>query len=184
MEHSGGMQASLAGRYARALFDLAVEGKVLGPVEAGVARIGDALNQSNALKALVSSPVVSRADASRAIAATAAALKLDGLTTKFLGVLATNRRLAKLGDIVGAFASLAAAHRGEISADVTSAHPLSSAQISAVTGKLTERLGRDVTVKLHVDPAILGGLVVKVGSRLVDSSIRTRLNTLAQVMKG
>lgn len=178
------MQASLAGRYARALFDLAVEGKTLSTVEASVARIGEALGSSDALGALVHSPVVSRSDATRAIAATAGALGLDALTTKFLGVLATNRRLAKLGDIVGAFASLTAAHRGEMSADVTSAHPLSDAQIVALGASLKTRLGRDVTVKLIVDPAILGGLVVKVGSRLVDSSIRTRLNTLAIAMKG
>ncbi|MEQ1688027.1 MAG: F0F1 ATP synthase subunit delta, partial [Sphingopyxis sp.] len=184
MEHSGGMQASLAGRYARALFDLAVEGKTLSVVEASVARVGEALTGSDDLKALVSSPVVSRSVAARAIAATAAALELDALTTKFLGVLATNRRLAKLGDIVRAFASLTAAHRGETSADVTSAHPLSDTQIAALGANLKQRLGRDVTVNLIVDPAILGGLVVKVGSRLVDSSIRTRLNTLANAMKG
>lgn len=184
MEHSGGMQASLAGRYARALFDLAVEGKVLGAVETSVKRVGAALAGSADLKSLVTSPVVGRSDAKKAIAATAAALDLDVLTTKFLGVLAQNRRLAKLGDIVRAFATLTAAHRGEVSADVTSAHPLSAEQISALSAKLKERLGRDVSVNLIIDPAILGGLVVKVGSRLVDSSIRTRLNTLAIAMKG
>lgn len=184
MEHSDGMQASLAGRYARALFDLAIEGKALPAVEASIVHIGEAMNQSADLKLLVSSPVVSRADATRAIAATAVSLGLDALTTQFLGVLATNRRLAKLGDIVRAFSSLTAAHRGEVSADVTSAYPLSNTQVTALTAKLKERLGRDVSVKLNVDPAILGGLVVKVGSRLVDSSIRTRLNTLATAMKG
>lgn len=184
MEQSSGMQASLAGRYARALFDLGVERNALGSVEAGIARLGEALAASTELKALVSSPIVSRDDAKRAIAAVAATLKLDALTAQFLGVLAHNRRLAKLADIVRAFASLAAAHRGETSADVTSAHPLSAAQAAALSTKLKVQLGREVTINYLVDPAILGGLVVKVGSRLVDSSIRTRLHTLATVMKG
>jgi F-type H+-transporting ATPase subunit delta len=178
------MQASLAGRYALALFDLAQDGKALPAVEASVAKLGEALDASPELKALVTSPVISRSDAGRAVAEVAKSLKLDALTTKFLGVLAKNRRLGELGNVVRAFASLAAAHRGEATADVTSAHPLSDAQVKSLKAKLAGRLGRDVAVNLSVDPAILGGLVVKVGSRLVDSSIRTRLNTLAQAMKG
>jgi F-type H+-transporting ATPase subunit delta len=184
VEHSGGMQASLAGRYARALFDLAQEQGSLAAVESSMAALGQALTSSDELKALVASPVVSRADAGRAIAAVAASMKLDPLTGNFLGVLAKNRRLAKLGDVVRAFAEMTASHRGEATADVTSAHPLSSDQVSALKAKLKSRLGRDVSVNLTVDPAILGGLIVKVGSRLVDSSIRTRLNTLANAMKG
>jgi F-type H+-transporting ATPase subunit delta len=184
VQHSGGIQASLAGRYALALFDLAEQGKALPAVEKGVAALGEALTASPALKALVSSPVVSRADAGRAVAAIAAQMKLDPLTSNFLGVLAKNRRLAELGNIVRAFAGLAAAHRGEETAEVTSAHPLDAEQVTALKAKLKSRLGRDVAVNLSVDPALLGGLVVKVGSRLVDSSIRTRLNTLAAAMKG
>ena len=178
------MQASLAGRYARALFDLAQEGKALAAVENSVATLGEALTASPELKALTTSPVVSRTDASNAILATAKALKLDALTTKFLGTLARNRRLAELGNVVRVFAAMASAQRGEATADVTSAHPLSADQVTALKAKLASRLGRDVTVNLAVDPAILGGLVVKVGSRLVDSSIRTRLNSLAAAMKG
>jgi F-type H+-transporting ATPase subunit delta len=184
VEHSGGMQASLAGRYARALFDLAEDAKSLAGVETSMKRVGDALVASPELKALVSSPVVSRADATRAIAAVASSLSLDTLTSNFIGVLAQNRRLGKLADIVRAFAEMTASHRGEASATVTSAHPLDDAQVAAVKAKLKARLGRDVSVNLTVDPAILGGLVVQVGSRLVDSSIRTRLNTLATAMKG
>mgnify|MGYP000880157665 CR=1 FL=1 len=184
MQHSGGIQASLAGRYALALFELATDGKALPAVEGSVAKLGEALGASAELRALVASPVVSRKDAAKAIGATAKQLKLDPLTSNFLGVLAQNRRLGALGDIVRAFATLAAAHRGETTADVTSAHPLSADQVSALKAKLKSRLGRDVAVNLSVDPAILGGLVVKVGSRLVDSSIRTRLNTLAAAMKG
>ncbi len=178
------MQASLAGRYARALFDLAGEQGSLGAVESSIATIGAALGESGALKALVTSPVVSRADAGRAMAGIASQLKLDALTTNFLGVLAANRRLGELGAIVRAFGQLAAAHRGEASADVISARPLDDSQVAALKAKLKGRLGRDVAVNLTVDPAILGGLVVKVGSRLVDSSIRTRLNSIAAAMRG
>ena len=178
------MQASLAGRYARALFDLADDGKALPAVEASVARVGEALAASADLRLLTTSPVTSRDAARRAIGAIAGELGLDPLTTNFLGVLAHNRRLAKLGDIVRAFAGMTASHRGEASADVTSAHPLSDDQVAAIRAKLKARLGRDVAVHLAVDPKILGGLVVKVGSRLIDASIRTRLNTLATAMKG
>ncbi len=178
------MQASLAGRYSRALFDLAESAKSLATVEASMKRIGAALVASPDFKALVSSPVVSRADSGRAIAAVASSLSLDPLTSNFIGVLAQNRRLGKLADIVRAFTEMTASHRGEASATVTSAHPLSDDQVAAVRAKLKTRLGRDVSVNLTVDPAILGGLVVQVGSRLVDSSIRTRLNTLATAMKG
>lgn len=184
VEHSGGMQASLAGRYARALFDLAQEAGKLADVEKSMAALAAALGESDALRALVASPVVRRDDAAKAMAALTTTLKLDKLTQKFLGVLAQNRRLGELGNMTRAFATLAAAHRGETSAEVTSAHALSDAQVKAIKAKLKERLGRDVAVNLHVDPAILGGLVVQVGSRLVDSSIRTRLNTLAVAMKG
>lgn len=184
MEHSGGMQASLAGRYARALFDLAVEAKSLATVETSMATLGQALVSSSDLKALVESPVVSRTDAARTVAIIASTLGLDNLTSNFVGVLARNRRLAKLGDTVRAFSVMAAAHRGETAADVTSAHPLTAEQTTALKAKLKSRLGRDVTVNQIVDPAILGGLIVKVGSRMVDSSIRTRLNTLATAMKG
>ena len=178
------MQASLAGRYALALFDLAKDSNALETVESGIARVGQALAASPDLVALTTSPVVSRDAAIRVIAATASELKLDPLTSKFLGVLATNRRLGELGNIVRAFAGLAAAHRGETTAEVTSAHPLDDGQLAALKAQLKARLGRDVAVDVKVDPAILGGLVVKVGSRLLDSSIRTRLNTLAQAMKG
>jgi len=184
VEHSGGMQASLAGRYALALFDLAQDSTALPAVEKSIVAIGGALDASPELKSLVTSPLISRSNAGSAIGAVATQLKLDALTAKFLGVLAQNRRLGELGNIVRAFAGLTAAHRGEATADVTSAHPLSAAQVTAVKAKLKSQLGRDVAVNLSVDPAILGGLVVKVGSRLVDSSIRTRLNTLAAAMKG
>jgi len=109
---------------------------------------------------------------------------LDPLTKNFVGVLAKNRRLSQLPGVIRAFDMLAAHHRGEVTAEVVSAHPLSDDQVAALKTNLKAQTGRDVVVDLSVDPAILGGLVVKVGSRMIDGSIRTKLNTLAHAMKG
>jgi F-type H+-transporting ATPase subunit delta len=188
VEHSGGIEANitagLAGRYATALFDLARGAKRIETVESSLAALTKALGESTDLAALISSPLVGRTAAAKAIAGVAAAMKLDDLTTRFLGVLANNRRLADLPGMIRAFALLTAAHRGEVSAEVTTAHPLADDQLDALKKQLRARVGRDVAIHTHVDPAILGGLVVKLGSQLIDASIRTRLNTLAQAMKG
>lgn len=184
MENSGGIQASLAGRYATALFELARDEKQLEAVGASLASLKRALADSDDFRQLTTSPLVTRDEAVKAVAATAKAMKLDPITAKFLGVLAQNRRLGQLGHAIRAFDQLSAAHRGETTAEVTSAHPLSDDQVAALRTNLKTRLGRDVAVDLSVDPAILGGLVVKVGSQMIDGSIRTKLNTLAHAMKG
>lgn len=188
VENSGGIQgnitAGLTGRYASALFDLARESNAIDGVQKSLATLKAALTDSADLAALVSSPVVGRADAAKAIAAVAASLKLDSLTGKFLGVLAENRRLADLSGMIDAFNAIVAAHRGEVTAKVTSAHPLSADQLSALAANLKTRVGRDVQIATTVDPAILGGLVVQLGSQLIDGSIRTRLNSFATAMKG
>lgn len=184
MEISGGITASLAGRYAAALYDLAGEQGVVTAVETDLDTLGSAVRESDDLAALLKNPEVSRDAAAKAVDAVAELLKLSPLTRNFLGVLAANRRLASLPDVVRAFTAIAAAARGEVTAEVTTAHPLDDAQLAQLAEKLKVREGRSVTVKAHVDPAILGGLVVKIGSRMIDSSIRTRLNSLAQAMKG
>ncbi|HEY5723915.1 MAG TPA: F0F1 ATP synthase subunit delta [Allosphingosinicella sp.] len=184
MENSGGIQASLAGRYATALFELARDERQLEAVGKSLDSLKRALAESADLRGLTTSPLTSRDEALRTVSAVAGSMKLDPITTKFLGVLAQNRRLAKLPEIVRAFGLLAAAHRGETSAEVISARPLDDDQVAAIRSKLKSRLGRDVAVDLSVDPAILGGLVVKVGSQMIDGSIRTKLDTLAQAMKG
>lgn len=184
MENSSGIRASLAGRYATALFALATENKAIDKVEASLASLGKAVNESDELKALISSPVLSRAAAGTAIAALAKKMKLDGLTTNTLGVLAANRRVDQIPALIRAFSTLAANHRGEVTAEVTSAHPLDAAQIDALKAQLKKRVGNDVSVSTLVDPSILGGLVVKIGSQMIDNSIKTRLNTLSQAMKG
>lgn len=184
MEISGGITASLAGRYAAALYDLAGEQGVVTAVETDLDTLGSAVRESDDLAALLKNPEVSRDAAAKAVDAVAELLKVSPLTRNFLGVLAANRRLASLPDVVRAFTAIAAAARGEVTAEVTTAHPLDDAQLAQLAEKLKVREGRSVTVKAHVDPAILGGLVVKIGSRMIDGSIRTRLNSLAQAMKG
>ena len=188
MDHSGGIsanvQASLAGRYATALFELASDANAIAAVETSLASVVAALGESADLRALTSSPILSRADAKSAIAAVAKSMKLDGLTAKTLGVLAENRRLGETAAVARAFSQLAASHRGEVSAEVTSAHPLTAAQSAALAVQLKARVGTDVAVQHKIDPSILGGLTVKIGSTVIDSSIKTRLNSLATAMKG
>jgi F-type H+-transporting ATPase subunit delta len=184
VEQSGGIQASLGGRYATALFELARESKSIDSVEASLATIRQALTESADFKTLTTSPLIGRVDAAKAVAAAAGVMKLDAATTSFLGVLAHNRRLGQLPVIIRAFRGLASRYRGETTAEVTSAHPLSDAQVSELKQQLRQRVGREVAVELNVDQSLLGGLVVRIGSQMIDSSIRTRLNTLAHAMKG
>ena len=180
----GGVQASLAGRYATALFELARDARAIDAVEASLSSVRRALSESGDFRALTTSPLIARGAAVKAVTAVAGHLKLDGTTRSFLGVLAENRRLSQLPAIIRAFRALAAHHRGETTAEVTSAFALSPDQVDALKAQLRTRLGRDVSVDLSVDPSLLGGLVVKIGSQLIDSSIRTRLNSLAHAMKG
>jgi len=184
VEISGGITASLAGRYASALYDLALAQGSVAVVESDLETLASAIRESDDLAGLIRNPEVRREDSAKAIAAIAQLLGLSPLTGNFLGVLAANRRLASLPDMARAFAAIAAAERGEVSATVTSAHPLDAAQIDALAAKLKALEGSDVKLNAVVDPAILGGLVVQIGSRMIDSSIRTRLNSLAQAMKG
>ena len=184
MDHSSGIRASLAGRYATALFALAKENNAIDAVQASLDTLSRAMADSDDLRALTSSPVLSREDAGKAIAATAKAMGLDSLSTNMLGVLAANRRLDQIPAVIRAYSTLASDHRGEITAEVTSAHPLDDKQINALKAQLKKRVGSDVSVSTAVDSSILGGLVVKIGSQMIDSSIKTRLNTLSQAMKG
>jgi len=184
VELSGGIQASLGGRYAIALFELARDARSIDTVEASLGTLRDALSQSDDFRTLTTSPLVSRGQATAATLAAADAMGIDPTIKNFLGVLAHNRRLNDLPAIIRAFRQLAARHRGEASAEVVSAHPLSDDQVDALKQQLRQRVGRDVSVDLSVDPALLGGLVVRIGSQMIDSSIRTRLNSLAHAMKG
>lgn len=184
MDISSGIQASLAGRYALALFDLARDEKKIDAVGGSLAGLKQALAESGELSELTTSPLIGRDEKARAIGAVAEQMKLDPLTRNFLGVIAQNGRLSQLANVIRAYNMLAASHRGEISAEVTSARPLDDDQVAQIKQHLRTRMGRDINVDLNVDPALLGGLVVKIGSQMIDSSIRTKLNTLAHAMKG
>jgi F-type H+-transporting ATPase subunit delta len=181
---SGGIKASLAGRYAAALFELAAENKQLDAVESSLATLKTALAESADFAALTTSPLVGRNEAIKAVEAVATTLGLDPLTKNFLGTLAENRRLAQLGAAIRAFSTIAAQYRGEANAEVASAHPLTDDQVAALKAKLKSLVGRDVNIDMTVDPSLLGGLVVRMGSRMIDGSLRTKLNTLASAMKG
>jgi F-type H+-transporting ATPase subunit delta len=184
VDNSAGITASLQGRYASALFELAQDLGVVGAVEADLETLGAAIAESDDLTALIRNPQISRDAAGRAVEGVAGVLGLGDVTRKFLGVLASGRRLSALPDILRAFAAIAAAARGEVTAQVTSAHPLNDDQLAALSAKLAAREGKAIKLKTSVDPELLGGLVVRIGSQQIDSSIRTRLNSLAQKMRG
>jgi F-type H+-transporting ATPase subunit delta len=184
METSGGIRASLAGRYASALFDLARDEHQIESVSRSLDTIKAALADSPDFKGLTTSPLINRDEAAKAIAPIADALGVDPLTRRFLGVLANNGRLSQLDAVIRTFARLAAEHRGETTAEVTSAFPLNDDQVAALKANLKARGGTDVAIDAKVDPSILGGIVVRLGSRMIDASIKTKLNNLALAMKG
>jgi F-type H+-transporting ATPase subunit delta len=184
VETSGGIQATLAGRYASALFALARDERKIDAVSRSLDALNQALVDSKDFNELVASPLVSREQAGKAFAALTPQLQLDETTANFLGVLARNGRKNELRPVIRAFKRLAAEHRGETTAEVVTAQPLKDDQIAALKAQLRTRAGRDVTIDASVDPNILGGIVVKLGSQMIDASIRTKLNRLAQAMKG
>lgn len=181
---TGGIQAGLGGRYAVALFELARDRRSIDAVESSLFAVRDALARSGELRTLTTSPVIARGATVKAVLAAADQMGVDPTTRSFLGVLAENRRLGQLPAITRAFRLLASRYRGETTAEVTSAHPLTDEQASELKQQLRQRVGREVSVDLSVDPNLLGGLVVRIGSQMIDSSIRTRLNALASAMKG
>lgn len=174
----------IAERYATALFELADTQGALDQVAGDLKALKAMVRGSADFKRLLDSPVLTRAEAGKAIAALADAAKFTSLTANFLGLLAKNRRLSTLLGVVDAYLGRLAAKRGELSANVASAVPLSQAQQDALASSLKTAFGSNVAVDVTVDPALLGGLVVKVGSRMVDSSLKTKLQHLKLAMKG
>jgi F-type H+-transporting ATPase subunit delta len=178
------MMASVAGRYASALYDLATEQNQVRPVEAELAGIQAMLDGSDDFRRMVLSPVFTADEQTKALTAVLAMAGSGPLTTNFLKLIAKNRRLFALGDMIKNYRSLAARGRGEAQAEVTSAIILTEPQLTALRDQLrTAAGGKDVQITTKVDPALLGGLIVKMGSRMVDSSIRTKLTTLKTAMK-
>jgi F-type H+-transporting ATPase subunit delta len=175
--------SGVAERYASALFDLAREESSIERIEGELKGVGRLIDESADLRRLVESPVFSAEEQERAIGAVADTAGLGGLTGKFLRLVARNRRLFALPGIVKAFHAMAARHRGEVSAEVTSAYALSDEHVSELKTTLKAKLGKDVALDQRVNPAILGGLIVKVGSRMIDTSLRTRLMTVKTRLK-
>ncbi len=175
--------ATVAGRYAGALFDLAVEADALSAVEADLGRFAGLLSESADLARLVRSPVFAADEQVRAVGAVLDRAEIGGLTGNFIRVVAGNRRLFTMPNIIAAFRGLLAAHRGEVAAEVVSAEPLSDRHVAALKEALKASIGKDVALNARVDPALIGGLIVQVGSRMIDGSLRTKLNSLKLAMK-
>ena len=142
------------------------------------------LDDSEDLRRLVRSPVISADDQAKALAAILAKAGISGLTANFLKLIARNRRLFAAADMMKSFRALLARERGEVSADVASAHALTPEQMQLLSDTLRTTIGKNVQINTRVDPGLLGGLIVKVGSKMIDSSLRTKLNNLKVAMKG
>jgi F-type H+-transporting ATPase subunit delta len=179
-----GTPSELAERYATALFDLARERGALDRINADLEALKAMIAESADLKRLIRSPVLTREEQGRAVATLAERAGFDDLTGRFLGVVAEHRRLFALPAVIETFRTKLAEHRGEVAAEVTSAVPLTDEQLGAVREALGRYVGRAVNLVTNVDPSLLGGLVVRVGSRMVDASLRTRLQQLELSMKG
>lgn len=174
----------LAQRYATALLDLARDEGKLDAVAGDLGGLVGLLDESQDLRRLVESPVLSRDEQGRAILAVAEKAGVEPLTAKFLGLLASRRRLFALPGIAKAYALMLAHERGEVAAEVVSAVPLGEAELEALKKAIAGHVGQSVKVETRVDPALLGGVVVRVGSRMLDASIRTKLQHLEQSMRG
>ena len=173
----------IATRYATALFELADESGALDAVHADLKSIKAMLDGSEDLARFLASPLYSRDDHNKALGVILDKAGMSSLTKQFIGTVANKRRLFTLGDMITSFAQQLAEKRGEVTADVTSAHPLSDAQLAQIKESLKAQLEKDVTLETSVDANLLGGLVVRVGSRMIDSSIRTKLNRLQLNLK-
>jgi F-type H+-transporting ATPase subunit delta len=180
----GTIVEGVAGRYASALFDLAKDSSNISEVEANLVKFQGLLDISDDLKTMVRSPVIAAADQAKALDAVLTKVGISGLPANFFKMVAANRRLFAVQDIIKAFRAIAAKARGEVTAEVTSAVALNDAQTAELKQTLKASVGKDVTLNARVDPSLLGGLIVKVGSRMVDSSLRTKLQSLKTQLGG
>ena len=183
MAGEDGIVSGMAGRYATALFELALESKAVEPVQSDLNAF-DALVAANPdLSRLVRSPVFSAEEQAKALIAILEKAGIKGIAANFLRVVAVNRRLFAAREIIRGFNALVARHRGEVTAQVTVAQALNDARLGEIRDTLRAVTGKDVQVDVTVDPSIIGGLKVKVGSRMVDASLRTKLNSIKFAMK-
>jgi F-type H+-transporting ATPase subunit delta len=176
--------SGVAGRYARALFELALDAKSVDAVKADIEKFAAMMAESADLNRLVRSPVYGAEERSRALAAVLAKAGIGGLAANFLMFVTANRRLFSIGEIIRDFRKLVAKWKGEVTAEVTAAEKLSDAHLEAIKSTLKSITGeKSVDLHVKIDPAIIGGLTVKLGSRMVDSSLRTKLNAIKHAMK-
>jgi F-type H+-transporting ATPase subunit delta len=173
----------MAGRYATALFELARESNAIDAVQADLGRFQALVTDSADLTRLVRSPVFSAEEQLHALSAVLERAGIGGLTAQFLKRVTTNRRLFAVSDMIRGYRELVAQHKGEATAEITVAEPLKDDHVAALKNALKAVSGKTVELAVKVDPAIIGGLVVKLGSRMVDSSLRTKLNAIKHAMK-
>jgi len=176
--------SGLAERYAKALFELADEQKVLDAVADDLRALRAIIAESADFRRLIRSPVLSRAEQGNAIAAVAARAGFSALTRNLLGIAARNRRLFVLPEVITGYLQELAVRRGEVTAEVTAAQALTPRQMDAVNEQLRRAVGRKVAVDIRVDPSLIGGMIVKVGSRMIDASLKSKLARLRLAMKG
>lgn len=176
--------SGLSGRYATALFDLAVERKSLDAVAGDIDTLDAVIKESDDFVRVLRSPLLARDTQVQAVTAVLAKAGVGDLVRQFVGTVGANRRLFALPNMIKDFRSLHAAHKGETTAEVVSAVPLAEAQVAALSSQLTEALGREVSIDTRVDAQLLGGMVVRVGSRMLDASVKTRLQSLKHAIKG
>jgi F-type H+-transporting ATPase subunit delta len=181
---SSAIASGVAGRYALALFELARDRDALDAVAADLDAFKTMLGESADLRRLIRSPVISREDQGKALAALAERAGFGELTKKFLGVVAEHRRLFGLPEVIVAHRAMLAEHKGEVAAELVSAVPLQEEQVATLAKQLSTAVGKQVMLAARVDPGLLGGLVVRVGSRMLDASLRTKLRQLELAMKG
>lgn len=183
MSEPASISSGIAARYATALFELAKDDKALKSLEADAEALGAALEASADLRAMIASPVISREDQAAAMAAIAKKMKLSALTANTLALMGSKRRLFVLPQLVADVQARIAAEKGEVTAEVTSAATLSADQTKKLAATLKARVGKDVKLKVAVDESLIGGLVVKLGSTMIDTSVRSKLAALQNAMK-
>ncbi|MEO9780568.1 MAG: F0F1 ATP synthase subunit delta [Sedimentitalea sp.] len=183
MSEPASISAGIAERYATAIFEIAQENQNLDSLETSINDLAAALGESAELRSLIQSPLVSRGEQEGAITAIAAKMGLNEVLAKSLSLMAQKRRLFVVPQLISALRELIAQERDEVTAEVTSAKALTKAQSEKLASTLKERVGKTVTINSTVDESLIGGLIVKVGSKMIDTSIRSKLNSLQNAMK-
>ena len=183
MSEPASISSGIAERYATAIFEICKDEKSLDKLATNIADLGAAIDESAELRELISSPILSRTEQKSAIAAIADKIGLEAVMKNGLGVMADKRRLFVLPQLVSQLREMIADDKGEVTAEVASAKALTKAQSDKIAKTLKASVGKDVNIKATVDESLIGGLVVKVGSKMIDTSIKSRLNSLQNAMK-